>query len=568
MVDKQLFSFIKPKKKYIWINIVNNTLAQLMNVGITFFLIYLVKSIIDDNLKWIIICSVITIVISIFRFIVFLISNHVANLIGDFASKKVRLEIYKKFLKLKNPHEIKPNEMSQLSSEGIEQLKLYYAVYLPNLFYSVIAPIVLFVIMSFIEWKVALIYLVCVPIIPVSIILVSKWAKKIFKKYWDLYLSLGNKYLDNTQGLKELKIFNADEYAAKKLVAQSEEFRKITMKVLVMQLASVTIMDLVAFGGAAIGIIISLIVMRNGLDIYLVIFLILVGAEFFIPMRTLGSAFHMAMNGATAGKRILKLLEKDEKKVGNIKINSIDEINLEDVNIKFNENPIVKNINLKFLKNTFYTIIGESGVGKSTLVKNIVKLSSNYEGNIKINSFNLNEINNSFYDHVCYISNHTHLFNTTIRNNFKFVSNTITDLEIINLLTKVSLNEFASLEGLEFVINDANSNLSGGQKQRLLLAIYLSKKYDLYIFDEITSNVDNESENIILENIKNELSSTIIIFITHRIKNIKYSDWTILIKDNIIKEQDNWENLLNNKTFTNDLYQTQKDLEDIYENQR
>lgn len=262
----------------------------------------------------------------------------------------------------------------------------------------------------------------------------------------------------------------------KKLVAHSEEFRKITMKVLIMQLASVTIMDLVAFGGSAIGIIISLIVMKNGLDIYLVIFLILVGAEFFIPMRTLGSAFHMSMNGATAGKRILKLLEKDEKEIGHIKLNSINEVDLENVSIVFNEKPILKNINLKFLKNNFYTIIGEFGVGKSTLVKNIAKLSSNYDGNIKINSFNLNEIDNSFYEHICYISTNTHLFNTTIRNNFKFVSNTITDSEIINLLAKVSLNEFASLEGLNFVINDANSNLSGGQKQRLLLAIYLSKK--------------------------------------------------------------------------------------------
>lgn len=565
MVDKQLFSLIKPKKKYIWINIINNIFGQLMNVGITFFLIFLIKSIIENNKLWIILCSVIVFVLCICRFTVFLVSNHLANLIGDFASKKVRIDIYKKFLKLKN-NNFKPNEMSQLSTEGIEQLKLYYGVYIPNLFYSVIGPLILFTIMCFVDWKVSLIYLVCVPIIPCSIMLVYKWAKKIFNKYWDIYLNLGNQYLDNTQGLKELRIFNADEYISNQLKKESEKFRKITMKVLVMQLASVTIMDLVAFGGAAIGIVVSLLIMQNGFDIYLVLFLILIGAEFFIPMRTLGSAFHLSMNGASAGKKILKLLDSDELKQGSKSIDSINNIELKNINININNKTILKDVNIKFIKNNFYTIIGESGCGKSTLVKNIAKLTSNYNGEIIINNLNIVDIDKSYYDHVCYISNNTHLFNTSIRKNFQFINPKITDIEIIRLLNQVNLNNLANINSLDLIINDDNSNISGGEKQRLILAIYLSKKYDLYIFDEITSNIDNESENIILNNIKESTKDSIVIFITHRIKNIKLSHWTYLIKDKQIAEQGTPKNLLINDTYTYSMYKSQKELEDMYEN--
>lgn len=567
MVDKQLFRLISDRKKYLWINLVNQVICLLLNVAITFFLIYSIKAIVENKTLAMVICLSITFACAILRFILFFVANHLSNKLGDFASRKVRTDLYRKYLYLKNINNIKPNEMSQLSTEGVEQLKLYYAVYLPNLFFSVIAPLILFILMSVIDWKVALIYLVCVPIIPGSIIAVSKWAKKIFNKYWDLYLNLGNKFLDNTNGLKELKIFKADKKAQHEMNKQSEQFRKITMKVLVMQLASVTIMDLVAFGGAAIGIVISLVIMKNGLDIYLVSFLVLIGAEFFLPMRALGSAFHMAMNGATAGKKIMSILNGDELNDGKLKIKNIDNIEINDLSLKFDEKIILKNINMKLTKNNFYSIIGQSGSGKTQLTKTIAKLNYDYSGNIKINGIDLKEINNqSYYEKICYISNNSYLFNDTIKHNFQFINPNITDKQIYKLLELVKLKEFIKENGgLDFVVNSDCSNISGGQKQRIILAMNLAKKYDLYIFDEITSNVDLDSEKIILKLIKQQIKNSIVILITHRVNSIKITDHTYLLKNKKIFEQGNYKQLLNQNSQTNKMYSLQKSLEKIYE---
>ncbi len=567
MVDKQLFRLISGRKKYLWINLVNQVICLLLNVAITFFLIYSIKAIVENKTSAMAICLSTTFACAILRFILFFVANHLSNKLGDFASRKVRTDLYRKYLYLKNINNIKPNEMSQLSTEGVEQFKLYYAVYLPNLFFSVIAPLILFILMSVIDWKVALIYLVCVPIIPGSIIAVSKWAKKIFNKYWDLYLNLGNKFLDNTNGLKELKIFKADKKAQHEMNKQSEQFRKITMKVLVMQLASVTIMDLVAFGGAAIGIVISLVIMKNGLDIYLVSFLVLIGAEFFLPMRALGSAFHMAMNGATAGKKIMSILNDEELNDGKLKIKNINNIEINDLSLKFDEKTILKNINMKLTKNNFYSIIGQSGSGKTQLTKTIAKLNYDYSGNIKINGIDLKEINNqSYYEKICYISNNSYLFNDTIKHNFQFINPNITDKQIYKLLELVKLKEFIKENGgLDFVVNSDCSNISGGQKQRIILAMNLAKKYDLYIFDEITSNVDLDSEKIILKLIKQQIKNSIVILITHRVNSIKITDYTYLLKNKKIFEQGNYKQLLNQNSQTNKMYSLQKSLEKIYE---
>ena len=566
MIDKQLLNLVKEKKKYIVFNVINQVIALLMNLAITFSIILVIKFSIENDWKFIAIFSSTTLVCAIIRFLNYYFGTKLTNMIGDFASIKLRGMMLNKFFKLKNRHSIRTNDMSQLSTEGIEQLKLYYAVFLPSFFFSMIAPILLFIFMSFINWKVSLIYLAAVPLIPASIVIVSKWAKKIFNKYWDKYMNMGNSFADNINGLKELKIFNADKRALVKMDIEAEEFRKITMKVLVMQLASVTIMDLVAFGGAAIGIVVSLISYFDGsVDIYLTIFMILVGAEFFLPMRSLGSAFHMAMNGATAGKKILDILNYDDQVDGTLKCQSIKSINLKNLSYKIQDKLILDKINLKLEKNKFYCLIGESGSGKSSLTKILAKLNLDYDGSLLINDNSLSDlISSSYHDRICYLANDSIIYSDTIRNNFKFYNSSITDKEIITLLKEFKLNSLLD-KGLDYKINDSASNISGGEKQRLMLACNLSKPYDFYIFDEITSNVDNDSEQIIIDLIKNKCKQSIVMFITHRMKNILKADYVINLKDKKIAEFGKVNDLLKTKSMTKNLFNEQKKLEQLYE---
>jgi ATP-binding cassette subfamily C protein len=448
--------------------------------------------------------------------------------------------------------------MAQLSTEGIEQLRLYYSNYLPSFFYAMIAPMILFVLFMFIEVNVAVTYLICVPLIPISIVMVSKWAKKIFNKYWDQYTSLGDSFLDNTSGMKELKIFAYDEAKQKQMAEESEEFRKITMKVLTMQLASITIMDLVAFGGAGIGIVLSLIAMRNGLDIYQALFIILIGAEFFLPMRALGSAFHVAMNGATAGKKVIRLLSTEDYKDGNNKIEKINVIELDNVSFKYERNNVLNNVSLRLDKG-FNSIVGLSGSGKSTIAKLCSKIEKTTSGFIMIDENDINNINSSqFYHKACYISNNTYIFHQTIRESFKFYNEDITEEEMINLLASVKLNHFS----LDLKINDQNSNISGGEKQRLALAFYLSKNYEFYIFDEATSNIDIDSEEIILEKINEIAKNKIVLFISHRLKSVRNSNNIYFLEDGRIIENGSFKELINKNSKFKELYNFQNSLEE------
>lgn len=448
-------------------------------------------------------------------------------------------------------------EMAQLSTEGIEQLRLYYANYLPSFFYAMIAPILLFIMFMFINVPVAITYLICVPLIPMSIIMVSKWAKKIFNKYWDQYTSLGDSFLDNTSGMKELKIFAYDEEKAKQMALESEGFRKITMKVLTMQLASITIMDLVAYGGAGIGIVLSLIAMKNGLDVYLALFIILIGAEFFLPMRTLGSAFHVAMNGATAGKKVMKLLKEADYVDGINDINQINMININNISFGYNDNVILNNISLSLGKG-FNSIVGLSGSGKSTIAKLCSKIEKVNEGIIKVDGLDINDIiAKSFYQHACYISNNSFLFHQTIKESFRFYNPTITEEEMVTLLKEVRLSHLS----LDLKINDQSSNISGGEKQRLVLSFYLSKKYDFYIFDEATSNIDVESEEIILSKIYDLAKDNIVLFISHRLKSVVNSKIIYYLKDGNIADKGSFNELINCKSEFKNLYDFQVSLE-------
>ncbi len=534
MIDKDLLNYIKGKRYSLFLITLLGFFGLASSISATFLLSKSVEAFIEkkDNGILFLLFALLCAILFVFFYIV---KGKMAERLSNYVADKIRNDIYDKNVALRGNSHLKVQEISQLSSEGIEQLRLYYTSYLPSFFYSMLAPICLFVLFCFFSWKVAIVYLVCVPLIPVSIIMVSKWAKKIFATYWNRYLSLGGAYLDSVSGMKELLIFHYDKDMEEEMKKNNEEFRRITMKVLVMQLFSTTIMDLVAYGGAAIGILLTLLEFNAAAITYqIALFLILVGSEFFLPMRSLGSAFHVAMNGATAGKKVLSLLKEENKKDGKEKTSSISSIVLKDVSFAYPDGneKVLADINMEFKKG-FYSILGDSGCGKSTLARILSKQIDSYEGSIKIDSTELKDLSfDDYRRHVSYISNDSYLLHKSIRDGFRFYNKDITEEEMYFLLEKVDLKErILDAGGLSYLPKEGGSDLSGGEKQRLVLAYYLSTDKDFCIFDETTSNIDKESEAIILSSIKQLSKDHIVLFISHRLSNALLADQLYLFEN-------------------------------------
>lgn len=457
--------------------------------------------------------------------------------------------------------------LTQVSLEGIEQLDLYYSTYLPQLFFSMLVPVLLLAICVGIDWRYSLVLLACVPLIPLSIVAVSRYAKKIFAKYWSKYTSMGDSFLDSVQGMKELKIFKADEAQQEKMDQKAEEFRKITMKVLVMQLASTTIMDLVAYGGAGTGIALSVVSLTNGeLAPASALFLILVAVEFFLPMRALGSAFHVAMNGASAGRKILSLLNFPDPKWGDKEVEEV-QLRMKDVTFSYDgERPVLKNIDMDFPKRGMIAIVGESGCGKSTIVNLLIGACRPQKGQVLIGSVPLEDVQrSSYYSHIASVSCNTYVFNDSVKANFKLAKKNVKEDEIWSALKEVQMDDFVRENGgLDKIISEDANNISGGQKQRLALAVTLVADKDLYIFDEATSNIDIESESILMANIRKMSLSKCVIVISHRLANVVPADDIYYLEDGMVKEHGNHEELMREDGGYRKLYATQKRLEQGY----
>ena len=576
MIDKKLLSLLGKNKKYIFYTILLMVIGLLANVTITASICYAIKLTAnyknyDDLIVRYVITAIVAIVGILIKYVTSRIVGNLKDILGRKAKKELREKVYDKTLKLgvQTTQHISMAGLTQISMEGIEQLDLYYSTYIPQFFYAMLAPIILFGISVWIDWRVALVLLACVPLIPLSIIAVSKYAKKIFGKYWGKYISMGDSFLDSVQGLKELKIFKADQDQNIKMNQSSEEFRKITMKVLVMQLASTTIMDLIAYGGAGVGIALAIVSTLNwGLSPFLALFLILIAVDFFLPLRAFGSAFHVAMNGVSAGNKIINFLSIPDPVWGEEnKIDLSNGIKIENVTFSYDKTrEILKNINITIPKTGMTAIIGKSGCGKSTIVNLLLGSIQPNSGLITINNKQLNEYSREcYYSHIASISYNTYIFNESIRANFLLSNNSVTDEEIYEALEKVNLKDFVLTNGgLDKVISEDASNISGGQKQRLALAISLVANKDVYIFDEATSNIDIESEAIIMANIK-ELSKTkSVVIISHRLANIVLSDMIYFMDYGEIKEQGTHSELLKNNGEYTLLYKKQKGLEEGY----
>ena len=574
MIDKKLLALLGGNKKYIFYTVGLMIVGLFANLAITASICYAIQYAAEyassgSNAQGFILPTVIVIIAMAIRYITSRSIGDLKDTLGRNVKKNLRQRIYDKIIKLgvRTTDNMSMAGLTQLSMEGVEQLDLYYSAYIPQFFYAMIAPIILFVVTVRINWAVALVLLACVPLIPMSIIAVSRYAKKIFAKYWGKYTSMGDSFLDSVQGLKELKIFQADAAQNIKMNETSEEFRKITMKVLVMQLASTTIMDMVAYGGAGLGIALTMLAVVNGaLSAYAALFLILVAVDFFLPLRAFGSAFHIAMNGASAGNKILSLLAQPDPVWGNETVDST-KIAIKDVTFSYDgTRDVLQHVSMSFGSTGMYAIVGESGSGKSTVVNLLLGAYHPQQGSILVGNKPLETLNReAYYSHISVVSYNTYIFNETIRQNFMLAKADVTDEEIYNALKKVNLYDFIIENGgLDKIITEDAANISGGQKQRLALAINLVANKDIYIFDEATSNIDIESEAIIMNNIKELSKEKSVIVISHRLANVIAADTIYYIEDGEVKEHGTHAELMNMHEGYAKLYTTQKNLEEGY----
>lgn len=574
MIDKNLLRLLGDNKKYIFYTVGLMVLGLFANIGITASICWAINLAIhydEDSggaiiFLWPAVCAVICIIV---RYTASRLVGDLKDTLGRKAKKDLRERVYNKIVKLgvRSTDGMSMAGLTQVSMEGVEQLDLYYSSYIPQFFYAMLAPFILFGITVWIEWRVAVVLLCCVPLIPVSIIAVSKYAKKIFATYWGKYTSMGDSFLDSVQGLKELKIFKADEAQHTKMNETSEEFRKITMKVLVMQLASTTIMDLVAYGGAGIGVAMAILsVVKWELAPIAALFLILVAVDFFLPLRAFGSAFHVAMNGASAGKKILSLLEQPDPVWGEETVTDT-EIKVENVTFSYDgKRDVLKNVSMTFPKTGMTAIVGESGCGKSTVVNMLFGAFRPKSGAVTVGGKELESLSReSYYSHLAVVSYNTYIFNETVRANFMLANKAVTDEEIYGALEKVNLADFIRENGgLDKVITEDAANISGGQKQRLALAVNLVAHKDIYVFDEATSNIDIESEAIIMANIKALSREKAVIVISHRLANVTPADLIYYMESGELKESGTHSELMERNGGYAKLYTTQKNLEEGY----
>lgn len=572
MFNKRLLSEFKENKILVVGMVITQWLSLLANVLLIYTMSDFIMKVFNRQVesKDIYILAITAITVMVVRTVMNSLNSSLSFKASTGVKKRLRQMIFEKLMRLGSGYKekLQTAEAVQITTEGVEQLEIYFAKYIPQFFYSLLAPLTLFLIVGRMSLKVAVVLLICVPLIPVSIVAVQKFAKKMLSKYWGTYTELGDSFLESIQALTTLKIYQADERYAKKMDDEAEKFRKITMKVLIMQLNSVSIMDMIAYGGAALGIILTVLEWQAaGINLAQSIFIIMVSAEFFLPLRLLGSFFHIAMNGNAAADKIFKLLDCEEiQDTENVNWNMGD-IVCENVSYIYpdKEDAVLRNVSFNIPQNELTAIVGESGCGKSTFVSLLMKERRDYTGKITIGSNELNEISGDMLRrHITRISHDAYIFYGTLYDNLKMGNPAADRKQMEEALRLVDMYDTVSEKGgLDMVIEEKGANLSGGQKQRIAMARAILHDSDVYVFDEATSNVDVESENKIMEVVDKLSKTKTVIVIYHRLANVKNADNIIVLKDGIICEQGNHNLLIEKNGHYARLYNTQKKLETV-----
>lgn len=569
MIKTRLMKLLKGSEKYIIQNILWQWIALLFQIAAIFAAGTFLQSLMDGTLNQGIWTR--TAVIAVLSLLVRFGCEKMAAIASGRASSDVKLvlrrQIYEKLLRIGASYKEKvpTSEVVQVTTEGVEQLEIYYGKYLPQLFYSLLAPVTLFLVLAPVSLKASLILLICVPLIPVSIVAVQKFAKKLLNKYWGIYTELGDSFLENLQGLTTLKIYQADGMKACEMDEEAERFRKITMKVLTMQLNSVSVMDLVAYGGAAIGMIVTVLEYADGHVSFAGAFtIILLASEFFIPLRLLGSFFHIAMNGMSASDKIFRILDLEEGQGGTKHLEAGPvQVSFDHVEFSYEkEKPVLKDISLTIPAGSFISLVGVSGCGKSTAAALLTGKIRNFRGRIRINGIPVSEIREENLIHaVTLIRHNSYLFKGTVRDNLRMGNPDASDSEMKDALQKVRLLEFLENQnGLDTVLEEQGSNFSGGQRQRLAIARALLHDTPMYILDEAASNIDVESEDQIMEVVRELAKTKTILFISHRLANVTASDCIYMMEKGEISESGTHEELMLQNGSYAAMFKKQQDL--------
>lgn len=571
MIKTRLVGLLSHAKKYIVYTIFWQWISLLAQVLAVFSIANLLEHVVADDVTISVIEQTILILalVVIVRFMCERLTARSSYLACVDVKRILREKIYEKMLRLGASYseQVSSSEVVQVSTEGVEQLETYFGKYLPQLFYSLIAPLTLFFILCRVSLKASVILLICVPLIPVSIVVVQKVAKRLLSNYWSVYTGLGDSFLENLQGLTTLKIYQADQVKADQMDAESQRFRRITMKVLTMQLNSTSVMDIIAYGGAAIGMGVAVSeFLKGNISMAGTLCIVLLASEFFLPLRLLGSFFHIAMNGMAASDKIFKILDLPEPQAGEKTLpeGALD-VRLNDVHFSYEaDREILKGVKLDLPAGSFVSLVGESGCGKSTIAGLLAAKNRGYTGEITIGGISLSEINEeNLMKHVVLIRHNSYLFKGTVEENLKMAKPDATKEEMENVLQKVNLLGFLQTQdGLQTKLQEKAGNLSGGQYQRLAIARALLRSDSaVYIFDEAASNIDVESEELIM-NVIHELAKTkTVLLISHRLANVVKSDKIYFLKDGKIKESGTHEELMKANGEYRHLYDSQMSLE-------
>lgn len=570
-------------------------------------------------------CVLAIVVCAVLRFLMM----RTAAYFGAEAAERVKLalreQLFNKMLAIGPSYSqhISTADVVQSAGEGIEQIQSFFELFLPQLFYAILAPVTLFFIVAPINMPTAVTLLVCAPLIVLIVGMVAMRVARVFKKYWGKYTDMGSVFLDNVQGLETLKTFDADAHAAKKMNEQAEQFRVMTMNVLQIQLRSLTAMDIVAYGGAVAGVGVAIWQYVNGAALPLagVLLIVLLSADFFIPLRQLGSFFHVAMNGMTSTKRIFALLDTPIPAHGMQEMpefgasdNGVD-VCFDDVSFRYadvgadaaadvetgktgqiggesgvvgagktgmskdDDSSVVALHGVSFTarRGQVTAIVGPSGSGKSTAVELLSGNLSGYEGcmwllsenagNSSTQRYQINDLSiESLTREIAIVAAQSHLFAGTLRDNLLMAKPNATESELWQALEAAHIDEFvrAQSQELDLAIEQGASNLSGGQKQRIAIARALLRESAVYIFDEATSSVDVESETLILQTIRALANrGKTVIMVTHRMANAADADHVVVFERGRVAEQGAHAELMRaNGTYTK-LFHAQQTVENV-----